>query len=136
MAENGGEPIRVATVKRGDQWYVSLFYTIADNAVHQAGLPNPTAQSSPPDGQDSPEDAVNALHRAGAAQGDLEGVIALLPPDEMGVLHDYGQLLDRPGRRRGPVDQRDGPRRRVRQRHLGRERRHRRQEGVDQVARP
>ena len=42
VKENNGEPIRVATVKRGDKWYVSLFYSIADNAVHAAGLPNPT----------------------------------------------------------------------------------------------
>ena len=43
VKDNDGEPIRVATVKRGDQWYVSLFYSIADNATHAAGLPNPTA---------------------------------------------------------------------------------------------
>ena len=91
VKDNGGDPIRVATVKRGDQWYVSLFYTIADNAVHQAGLPNPTS-SIPADGQGSPEDAVNKLIEH-AAKGELDGVIALLPPDEMGVLHDYGQVL-------------------------------------------
>jgi hypothetical protein len=91
VAKNGGQPIRVATVKRGDQWYVSLFYTIADNAVHQAGLANPTS-SIPADGQASPEDAVNTFIDK-AAKGDLAGVIGVLPPDEMGVLHDYGQVL-------------------------------------------
>jgi|GEM_PF-1085580 len=93
VAENGGDPIRVATVKRGDNWYVSLFYTIADNAVHQAGLPNPTtADQIPAVGQASPEDAVNAFITAASA-GNLEDVIKVLPPDEMGALHDYGKLL-------------------------------------------
>ena len=93
VAENGGEPIRVATVKRGDNWYVSLFYTIADNAVHAEGLPNPTqAQFIAPEGSKSPEAAVDALIDRGS-KGDLKGVIALLPPDEMGVMHDYGQLI-------------------------------------------
>ncbi len=93
VAENDGEPIRVATVKRGDNWYVSLFYTIADNAVHAEGLPNPTqAQFIAPEGSESPEAAVDALIKRGST-GDLKGVIALLPPDEMGVMHDYGQLI-------------------------------------------
>jgi hypothetical protein len=91
VKDNGGDPIRVATVKRGDQWYVSLFYTIADNAVHQAGLPNPTS-SIAADGQGSPEEAVNKFIEKSAA-GDLAGVIGVLPPDEMGALHDYGQVL-------------------------------------------
>ena len=93
VAENDGQPIRVATVKRGDQWYVSLFYTIADNATHAAGLPNPTEADRIDNAQaSSPEEAVNQLLEQSTA-GNLEGVIALLPPDEMGVLHDYGKLL-------------------------------------------
>ena len=93
VAENNGDPIRVATIKRGDQWYVSLFYTIADNAVHQAGLGTPAAEDRiAPVGSASPEAAVQALVDEAMA-GDVEGVIALLPPDEMGVLHDYGRLL-------------------------------------------
>jgi hypothetical protein len=91
VKDNDGEPIRVATVKRGDQWYVSLFYTIADNAVHEAGLSNPTS-SIPAEGQGSASDAVNKFIER-SSKGDLAGVIALLPPDEMGVLHDYGQVI-------------------------------------------
>ncbi len=93
VAKNDGDPVRIATVKRGDQWYVSLFYSIADNATHAAGLPNPTAADAiAAQGSDSPEDAVNKLIDA-ATTGDLETVIAVTPPDEMGALHDYGQLL-------------------------------------------
>ncbi len=93
VAKNDGKPIRVATVKRGDQWYVSLFYSIADNATHAAGLPNPTAADYiAPVGSASPEDAVNALIKQAQA-GSVEGVIGVLPPDEAGALHDYGKLL-------------------------------------------
>ncbi|MET0865520.1 MAG: hypothetical protein ABWZ98_14405 [Nakamurella sp.] len=92
VKENDGEPIRIATVKRGDEWYVSLFYSIADNATHEAGLPNPTkADQIPAEGKDSPEDAVQAMIDAASA-GNLTDVIKVLPPDEMGVLHDYGAL--------------------------------------------
>jgi len=93
VADNNGEPIRVATVNRDGQWYVSLFYTIADNAVHAEGLPNPTqADIIKPEGFGKPEEAVDALLER-ATKGDVRGVIALLPPDEMSVMHDYGQLI-------------------------------------------
>ena len=93
VAENDGQPIRVATVQRDGKWYVSLFYSIADNAVHEAGLANPTAADYiAPQGLGSPEEAVNALIKASTA-GNLEDVIAILPPDEMGVLHDYGKVF-------------------------------------------
>jgi len=93
VAENNGEPIRVATVQRDGKWYVSVFYSIADNAVHAAGLANPTqADVIAPKGYASPEEAANALVEASTA-GDLRTIIAMLPPDEMGVMHDYGQLI-------------------------------------------
>ena len=119
VAENDGEPIRVATVKRGDNWYVSLFYTIADNAVHAEGLPNPTqAAVHRRRGFGQPEEAaVDALiearqhgrpqgrHRAAAARRD--GRAARLRPADPG-----------PVRRRRP-DHRDvGSRRQGRRRHL------------------
>ncbi len=93
VAENGGEPFRIATVQRDGKWYVSLFYSVADNATHAAGLPNPTAADAiAAQGSASPEDAVNTLVEA-ASKGDLKTVIAVTPPDEMGALHDYGKLL-------------------------------------------
>ena len=63
VAKNDGEPFRVATVKRGDKWYVSFFYSIADNATHAAGLPNPTAADAIAGrrARTAAEDAVNAL---------------------------------------------------------------------------
>jgi hypothetical protein len=93
VADNNGEPIRIATVSHdgGQTWYVSLFYTIADNAVHAEGLPNPTTPLTP-NGQKTPEAAAKAFVDA-ASKADLKGVIQLLPPDEMAVLYDYGPVL-------------------------------------------
>jgi len=92
VSSNGG-PIRIATVQRGGAWYVSLFYSIADNATHQAGLPNPTAADRiAAIGSPSPEAAVDAFIKK-ASEGKIKDVIALTAPDEMGVLHDYGTLL-------------------------------------------
>ncbi len=70
VAKNDGKPFRVATVKRGDNWYVSFFYTIADNATQEAGLPNPTAADAiPAAGASSPEGAVDALFKPKLAAG-------------------------------------------------------------------
>ncbi len=97
VAKNDGKPFRIATVRRDGQWYVSLFYTIADNAVQEAGLANPTAADRiAPVGSASPEAAVDALVKQATA-GNVEGVIAVTSPEEMGVLHDYGKLLIQQG---------------------------------------
>ena len=97
VASNDGQPIRIATVDRGGDWYVSLFYTIADNVVQQSGVGNPTeADRIDAVGAASAEDAVRQMYAA-AIEGRLEDVIALLPPGEMSVLHDYGRLLLRSG---------------------------------------
>lgn len=94
LAENNdGEPFRIATVKRGDTWYPSLFYTIADNAVHEAGLTNPTAADAiPAVGGATPEAAIDAMINS-VLDSNVEGVIAGMAPSEMGVLHDYGSLI-------------------------------------------
>jgi hypothetical protein len=93
VADNNGEPIRIATVSHdgGKTWYVSLFYTIADNAVHAEGLPNPTTPLTP-NGQANAQAAADAFVKAASA-GKVEDVIRLLPPDEMAVLYDYGPVL-------------------------------------------
>ncbi|MGW5051800.1 flagellar basal body protein FliL [Actinokineospora sp. NPDC004072] len=91
IADNGGEPIRIATVNVDGEWYPSLFYTLADYALLEANLEWP-AQAIPANGADSPGEAVRQLADAALA-ADLERVIELLPPDEMGVLHDVGPVL-------------------------------------------
>lgn len=93
-----GHPIRIATVKRGDKWYPSLFYTIADNWLQDAQRSNPELKSKAlatpitAIGGSSPEDAVNGMLTK-ASSGDYEGMIGMLPPDEMGVLYDYGKRI-------------------------------------------
>ena len=96
-ADRKGEPIGIATIKVGDEWYPSLFYTIANAALEEEGLEWPE-QGIAPAGAGSPEDAAKQLVEK-AMSGDVKGVIALLPPDEMGVLQDVGPvILDQIGR--------------------------------------
>jgi hypothetical protein len=89
--ENRGKPIRIATVKSGDNWYPSLFYTIADYAL-QSGKKSWPKQGIANKGASSPEQAVQEMAQA-ASEANLERVIELLPPDEMGALHDAGPVL-------------------------------------------
>jgi hypothetical protein len=98
VTKNGGEPIRIATVKRGDKWYPSLFYTAADYWLQDAKKSNSALDSTEAAtpikavGAGSAEDAVKTLLDK-ATTGDYEGVIGMLPPDEMGVLYDYGRQM-------------------------------------------
>jgi hypothetical protein len=96
VVRESGEPIRIATVKVDDKWYPSLFYTVADYALQDADKKWPT-KPIPNNGAGSADDAVKGMVQA-AINGDMERVIELLPPDEMGALHDAGPaLLDEVG---------------------------------------
>ncbi|WP_018683573.1 hypothetical protein [Actinokineospora enzanensis] len=91
VKKNKGKAINIATVKVDDEWYPSLLYTIADYALADAKQSWPK-QATPAKGASSPGDAVRGVADA-ALNEDLEGIIELLPPDEMGVLHDVGPVL-------------------------------------------
>ncbi|ONI85204.1 hypothetical protein ALI22I_31965 [Saccharothrix sp. ALI-22-I] len=91
MADRKGKPIGIATIKVGDDWYPSLFYTIANAALEEEDLKWP-AKGITPAGAGSANDAAKNMVEKALA-GDIEGVIALLPPDEMGVLHDVGPVI-------------------------------------------
>jgi hypothetical protein len=96
-ADRDGKPIGIATIKVGDEWYPSVFYTIANAALEQEDLKWP-AQGIAPAGAGSANDAAKQMVEK-ALDGDVEGVIALLPPDEMGVLQDVGPvILDQMGK--------------------------------------
>lgn len=86
-----GEPIRIATVRIDGEWYPSLLYTIADQALQDEHQRWPST-TIPAKGADSPDEAVKELVRA-ALDGDLRRVIELTPPDEMGALHDAGPAI-------------------------------------------
>ena len=86
-----GEPIRIATVKVDGAWYPSLLYTIADYALKDAHQKWPST-SIPANGAASPNEAVKQTLQA-ALDSDVRRVIELLPPDEMGALHDAGPAI-------------------------------------------
>lgn len=91
VVKETGEPIRIATVKVDDKWYPSLFYTVADYALLEADLKWPDKPIAN-NGADTADNAVKEMVQA-AINSDLERVIELLPPDEMGALHDAGPAL-------------------------------------------
>jgi hypothetical protein len=91
VVEESGEPIRIATVKVDGKWYPSLFYSVADYALIDAGKDWPSDPIGN-NGADSPDAAVKEMVQA-SVNADLERVIELLPPDEMGALHDAGPVL-------------------------------------------
>ncbi|ONI84203.1 hypothetical protein ALI144C_16155 [Actinosynnema sp. ALI-1.44] len=85
------QPIRIATVKVGDQWHPSLFYTIADYAL-LAGKQKWPSSPVAANGAGSPDEAVKQFVDA-ALDAKVERLIELVPPDEMGALHDAGPAL-------------------------------------------
>jgi hypothetical protein len=83
----------VTTVKRGDRWYVSIGYSVAELARRDAGIS--FAEMGPgvaPKGADTPEAAVRQLVEAGTKL-DLRHIIELLPPGELGAVQDYAGLF-------------------------------------------
>ncbi|GLZ31527.1 hypothetical protein Lesp02_37150 [Lentzea sp. NBRC 105346] len=86
-----GKPIGIATINVDGEWYPSAFYTIANIALEEEKLKWP-AQGIAPEGAASAQDAAKAIVTAGM-DADLKKVIALLPPDEMGVLQAVGPVL-------------------------------------------
>jgi len=82
----------IAVVERGGRWYVSLWYSVAENARLAADRPLPLPADRPaPIGADSPEGAVERLLRE-AVMLDPRTVIGMLDPEEMAALYDYAAL--------------------------------------------
>lgn len=87
------EDVFLIAVQDGGRWRISLWYTLAEQARREAGLPRPDLDDRlEPAGAESPEAAVEELLRA-AADFDLRRVLELLPPDEARALHDYAPLF-------------------------------------------
>jgi hypothetical protein len=83
----------VAAVEVDGRWYVSLFYTLAEQARDAAGRdPVDLGEGIVPQGSEGPEQAVVALLDAVAAV-DLEDIIATLSPEEAAALYDYSPLF-------------------------------------------
>ncbi|WP_086819062.1 hypothetical protein [Allokutzneria sp. NRRL B-24872] len=91
VVQRTGKPVRIATVKVGDKWYPSVYYSLADFVLQMTGRSWPK-ESIPAVGAASPEQAVRELVTA-AVDGNTRRVIELLPPTEMAVAHDFGNAL-------------------------------------------
>jgi hypothetical protein len=90
LASKDGDDF-VATVRRDGKWYVSIGYSIAE----QARGDRPFEQMGPAvvaQGADTPDGAVRELIEA-AAGLDVRRVIGLLSPDELGALQEYSGLF-------------------------------------------
>jgi hypothetical protein len=83
----------LTTIQDDDGWHVSLWYSVAEAARQEAGLPVPEfGNGIEARGAESPEQAVEALFDA-LADLDVRRLIELSPPDEMAALHDYAPLF-------------------------------------------
>jgi hypothetical protein len=83
----------IVTIKDGDGWKLSAFYTLAESIRRDSDAPLPAfGQGVDAVGSDSPEAAVKALVDATVAY-DVERIVALTPPEEMKALHDYAPLF-------------------------------------------
>nr|WP_052478734.1 hypothetical protein [Kibdelosporangium sp. MJ126-NF4]CEL20343.1 hypothetical protein [Kibdelosporangium sp. MJ126-NF4]CTQ97568.1 hypothetical protein [Kibdelosporangium sp. MJ126-NF4] len=91
VVKQNKQPIRIATVKVDGEWHPSLFYTIADYAL-QAGKSRWPSTPVAAKGASSPDEAAKQFVDA-ALDAKVERLIELVPPDEMGALHDAGPAL-------------------------------------------
>lgn len=87
------EDFTFTTVKEGDNWYVSLWYSIAEGARKDAAAPVPQFGAGlVAKGAATPEQAIEQFLRAGVGL-DVRRLVELLPPVEMRALHDYAPLF-------------------------------------------
>jgi hypothetical protein len=81
---------KLATVKDGGRWYLSAFYSIAENARNAGDdIPESALVAR---GADTPEGAVQAIFDA-VHDVDLEALIADLNPNEAGALQRYAPMF-------------------------------------------
>lgn len=96
VADETGNPLRIATIQRDGGWYPSLFYSIADNiaateyGTDYSGSPFFTPIAAR--GASSAADAMTDLLHA-AIDGNAQRLIELLAPGELGAVHDYANLF-------------------------------------------
>jgi hypothetical protein len=83
----------VVAVKRDGRWYLSLWYSVAENArlAVDAPLPDP-ADRLVAIGSDSPDGVVESFVEA-LQRGDMATMVGLLDPEEAAALYDYAPLF-------------------------------------------
>jgi hypothetical protein len=82
----------VTVVRKDGRWYLSLFYSIAENARHDAGDPDIPDPGVALKGAATPEAAMDTMIKA-AADLDLAAVIGALNPNEAEALQRYAPLF-------------------------------------------
>lgn len=83
----------LVAVQRDGRWYLSLWYTAAENARLAADAPLPDLLDRPaPIGAESPEAAATRFLEE-AARLDLGRMIGMLDPEETAALYDYAPLF-------------------------------------------
>ncbi len=88
--ENGSEPM--VLVERNGRWYVSGWFTIAEN-LRPESTPIPTVAETPPAlGSPSPEAAVENMIEEMFSL-DIAGMIGRTDPEEMAALYRYAPLF-------------------------------------------
>lgn len=93
QTQDNTDALELTTVKDGDGWHVSLWYSLAEQAREEAELPAPNfGHGVAANGADSPEAAVTELMNA-VNDLDVERMIELSPPSEAAALHDYAPLF-------------------------------------------
>jgi hypothetical protein len=91
--DSGDEPLFLVATEQDGRWYLSLSYTIAEYARLDAGVDPPDpGEAVEPQGAASAEEAAREFLTA-TADLDVERMISLLPPDEMGALQAYAPLF-------------------------------------------
>ena len=87
------KPIQIATVRDGEGWHVSYWYTLAEYARRDAGRPAPEPSSRiAAVGAASSPAAARAMADA-LVSANWNRAIELTPDGEGDVLHDYGPML-------------------------------------------
>jgi hypothetical protein len=90
-----GAPLRIMTVERDGDWYVSPSYTLLEAWRTDQGLPAPDFSQEldlQDTGAGSAEEAVKQAAAAAAAY-DVDGLLDLLSPDEAAALYHYRDAI-------------------------------------------
>ena len=87
------EDTRLTVVERDGRWYLSAFYSVAEQARTDSGSEDDIPETGvEPAGADSPEGALDQLFAA-VSTLDLEDMIATLDPSEAEALQRYAPLF-------------------------------------------
>ena len=91
--------VPIVAVERDGRWYLSLWYSVAENARLEFDAPMPSAADRLAEiGAATPEEAIETFVGA-LEQIDITTMIGMLDPDEAAALYDYGSLFVDDGQR-------------------------------------